>query len=136
MAVSLSRLAREAGRAERKASQSEERFANAFDHAPVGMALLDRDCRHVRVNDALAAMLGRTREELTGLPAARVMPPDEAAACIALVAALIRGDQTSFSGDTNLLDRRRAPHSRCRAHDAASTAPARATPRCSSTPWT
>ena len=103
VAVSLSRLAREAGRAERKASQSEERFANAFDHAPVGMALLDRDCRHVRVNDALAAMLGRTREELTGLPAARVMPPDEAAACIALIAALIRGDQTSFSGDTNLL---------------------------------
>ena len=31
------------------------------------------------------------------------MPPDEAAACRALVAALIRGDQTSFSGDTNLL---------------------------------
>ena len=51
VAVSLSRLAREAGRAERKASQSEERFANAFDHAPVGMALLDRDCRHVRVNE-------------------------------------------------------------------------------------
>ena len=103
VSVSLSRLAREAGRAERKASQSEERFANAFDHAPVGMALLDRDCRHVRVNDALAAMLGRTREEMTGLPAARIMPPDEAAACTALVAALIRGDQTSFSGDTNLL---------------------------------
>ena len=103
VSVSLSRLAREAGRAERKASQSEERFANAFDHAPVGMALLDRDCRHVRVNDALAAMLGRTREEMTGLPAARIMPPDEAAACRALVAALIRGDQTSFSGDTNLL---------------------------------
>jgi PAS domain S-box-containing protein len=101
--VSLSRLAREAGRAERKASQSEERFANAFAHAPVGMALLDRDCRHIRVNDALAAMLGRTRREMTGLPAARVMPPDEAAACRALVAALVRGDQTSFRGDTNLL---------------------------------
>ncbi len=101
--VTLSRLARQAGRAERKASQSEERFASAFDHAPVGMALLDHEGRHVRVNDAMASMLGRTRDDLTGLPAGDVMPPDEAAACRALVTALVRGDQASFRGDTTLL---------------------------------
>jgi PAS domain S-box-containing protein len=112
VAVSLSRLAREAGRAERKASQSEERFANAFDHAPVGMALLDRDSRHVRVNDALATMLGRTREELTGLSADRIMPPDDAAACRALVAALIRGDQDRLQRRHEPADRRRAPRAR------------------------
>ena len=45
-------LAREAGRAERKAAESEQRFAQAFEHAPVGMALLDRLGRHVKVNQA------------------------------------------------------------------------------------
>ena len=101
--LTLSQMARETGRAQRAASQSEERFANAFDHAPVGMALLSPDGVHARVNEALASMLGRTREELTGLPASAIMPRDEAAASDALVTALVRGDQTSFSGDTTLL---------------------------------
>jgi PAS domain S-box-containing protein len=101
--LTLSQMARETGRAQRKASQSEERFANAFDNAPVGMALLRPDGVHARVNEALASMLGLSREELTGLPASAIMPPEEAAASSALVSALVRGDQTSFRGDTTLL---------------------------------
>ncbi|MEA2177905.1 MAG: hypothetical protein QOG77_1202, partial [Solirubrobacteraceae bacterium] len=76
--LTVSKLARDAGRAERKASQSEERFAHAFDAAPVGMALLDASTRHTKVNEALARMLGHTRESLTGLAAMDVMPPEEA----------------------------------------------------------
>jgi diguanylate cyclase (GGDEF)-like protein/PAS domain S-box-containing protein len=101
--LALSKLARDAGRAERKASRSELRFAQAFDIAPVGMALLDAGTRHVRVNEALASMLGHTRTSLTGLTAAQIMPPEEAAACTRLVASLTRGDQASFRGDTTLL---------------------------------
>jgi diguanylate cyclase (GGDEF)-like protein/PAS domain S-box-containing protein len=100
--LTLSKLARDAGRAERKASQSEERFSHAFDAAPVGMALLDASGRHVKVNEALARLLGYSRDGLTGLGAEDIMPPEEAAACHSLVAALLRGDQTSFRGDTNL----------------------------------
>jgi diguanylate cyclase (GGDEF)-like protein/PAS domain S-box-containing protein len=103
MLITLSKLARDAGRAERKASQSEERFAHAFDAAPVGMALLDASARHVKVNDAMARLLGHTRDSLTGLAADDIMPPEDAAACHSLVAALLRGDQTSFRGDTTLL---------------------------------
>jgi diguanylate cyclase (GGDEF)-like protein/PAS domain S-box-containing protein len=101
--LGLSGLAREAGRAQRMASRNEERFAHAFDHAPVGMALLDAHCRHVRVNEAMAQMLGHTRESLTGLPAEDVMPPEDAAACRRLVKALLRGAQRSFRGDSTLL---------------------------------
>jgi diguanylate cyclase (GGDEF)-like protein/PAS domain S-box-containing protein len=96
-------LAREAGRAERKAAESEQRFAQAFEDAPVGMALLDREGRHLKVNEAMAAMLGRTREELTGMASEAVMPPSEASSCRALIAALFRGDQRYFAGDTTLL---------------------------------
>jgi diguanylate cyclase (GGDEF)-like protein/PAS domain S-box-containing protein len=96
-------LAREAGRAERKAAESEQRFAQAFEHAPVGMALLDRQGRHLKVNQAMAAMHGRTREEMIGMTAEDIMPSDEAAASRALLAALFRGDQQSFAGDTTVL---------------------------------
>ena len=101
--VTLFAFAREAGRAERKAAESEHRFAQAFEHAPVGMALLDRDGRHVKVNEAMASMLGHTREDLTGMAAERIMPPSEATACRALIEALFRGDQRYFAGDTTLL---------------------------------
>jgi diguanylate cyclase (GGDEF)-like protein/PAS domain S-box-containing protein len=96
-------LARDAGRAERKAARSEERFAQAFEHAPVGMALLARDGRHIKVNEALAVMLGRTREELLALGPEAIMPSGEAAASRALLDALFRGDQRSFAGDTTVL---------------------------------
>ncbi|WP_335980646.1 SpoIIE family protein phosphatase [Streptomyces sp. CA2R106] len=38
-----------------------------FDSSPLGVAILDRDLRYVRVNDALAAMNGMPREEHLGL---------------------------------------------------------------------
>ncbi len=101
--LGLSGLLREAGRARRDASVSEERFAQAFDNAPVGMAILDAEGRHAKVNEAMARMLGRTRDELAGLAPEGFMPPSEAAACRRLVAALARGDQTSFRGDTTVL---------------------------------
>ena len=101
--LTLSGLAREAGRAQRKAARSEEHFAQAFEHAPVGMALLDAQGDHVRVNEAMARMLGRTRETFVGLPLEAVMPASELGASRTLVASLVRGRQDSFSGDTTLL---------------------------------
>jgi diguanylate cyclase (GGDEF)-like protein/PAS domain S-box-containing protein len=101
--LTLTGLAREAGRAQRSAARSEEHFAQAFEHAPVGMALLDARGNHVRVNEAMARMLGRTREELTGLPLDDVMPASELGASRGLVASLLRGSQEAFSGDTTLL---------------------------------
>jgi diguanylate cyclase (GGDEF)-like protein/PAS domain S-box-containing protein len=101
--VTLSQLAREAGRATRQALGSEERFIQAFDHAPVGMALLDSSGRHVKANDAMATMLGRSRDSLSGVAPEAIMPAGEAAACHRLVAALLRGDHASFRGDTTLV---------------------------------
>ena len=43
---------------------SEERFRNAFDHAPLGMALVAFDGRLLQVNAALCRFLGATPEDL------------------------------------------------------------------------
>ncbi|MDB5964890.1 MAG: domain S-box protein [Polaromonas sp.] len=43
---------------------SEQQFASTFEHAAIGVSLVSPDGRWLRVNDALCAMLGYSREEL------------------------------------------------------------------------
>jgi PAS domain S-box-containing protein/diguanylate cyclase (GGDEF)-like protein len=57
---------------------AEESFRVAFDSAQHGMARLTTDGRLQRVNDALCAMAGRTREELEGRPLRMLTHPDDA----------------------------------------------------------
>ncbi len=54
-------------RAEARAVAARDRFEQAFDRAPIGMALVANDGRLVRANDALAHMVGRRRDDLTGV---------------------------------------------------------------------
>ena len=44
--------------------ESEQRFYGAFQHAPIGMALVTVDGHMLRVNDALCQMLGYDEQEL------------------------------------------------------------------------
>lgn len=48
--------------------ESEARFRAAFEHAPIGMALLDRYGNWLDTNTALADMLGRSCQELLDSP--------------------------------------------------------------------
>src|SRR5215218_9677274 len=61
--IALGLFARHLG-ALRRASES--RFRRGFADSPVGMAIISADWRWLEVNDALCAILGRTREELIG----------------------------------------------------------------------
>jgi len=54
----------QAHRAEDSLRDSEARFRTAFDHAPVGMALVSLDGRTTQVNYALCSMLGYTEKDL------------------------------------------------------------------------
>lgn len=54
--------------------ESEERFRNAFDNAPVGMGLIALNGMWLEVNHALCALIGRTDEELLGTAAWEVIP--------------------------------------------------------------
>ena len=54
-------------RAEQALRKSEEKFANAFRHAPLAIALVSlRDHRYLDVNDAFAEATGNRREDLIG----------------------------------------------------------------------
>jgi diguanylate cyclase (GGDEF)-like protein/PAS domain S-box-containing protein len=54
---------------------AEERFQRAFEDAGIGMAITGTDGRFVRVNHSLAAMLGRTPQELAGTAVSDVTHP-------------------------------------------------------------
>ncbi|WP_296949517.1 EAL domain-containing protein [uncultured Massilia sp.] len=57
---------RERVAAEWRLLHSEQRFRSAFDHAPLGLALVGRDNRFVRVNHALCRLLGADADALVG----------------------------------------------------------------------
>lgn len=57
-----------ARRSEQALSAAEERFRATFDHAPLGMAMIDLAGRLADVNEALCAMTGHTRAALLGTP--------------------------------------------------------------------
>ena len=50
----------------REAEETRAQLDTLFRSTPVGLALLDRDLRYVRVNDALARLLGQSPAALTG----------------------------------------------------------------------
>jgi diguanylate cyclase (GGDEF)-like protein/PAS domain S-box-containing protein len=56
------RLARAAGRARGQRAVNDAFFL----HAPAGFGVLDHELRHVRVNQALADIMGHSREEIEG----------------------------------------------------------------------
>jgi diguanylate cyclase (GGDEF)-like protein/PAS domain S-box-containing protein len=70
-------------RAEAALSEAEERFRTAFEDAPIGMGLIDRDGRWIRVNHALADLLGHAQTELMGASVSNITHPDDRAVTVA-----------------------------------------------------
>jgi diguanylate cyclase (GGDEF)-like protein/PAS domain S-box-containing protein len=68
---------RERVAAELRLAQSERRFRGAFDNAPLGVALVDRENRFVRVNHALCRLLGAEAAELIGADQAAFGEPSD-----------------------------------------------------------
>jgi diguanylate cyclase (GGDEF)-like protein/PAS domain S-box-containing protein len=78
-------------------------FDAAFDHAPIGMAILGADGRYVRVNDALCAMLGRTRTTLMGERDNEITHPDDRARDVELAWRILRGELDSVQLEKRFL---------------------------------
>ena len=66
-------------------------FDAAFDHAPIGMAILGANGRYVRVNDALCGMLGRRRDQLVGRRDNEITHPDDRERDIELAWRILHG---------------------------------------------
>jgi PAS domain S-box-containing protein len=79
---------------------SEELFRRVFDSAPVGITVIGRDGRWLRVNLEICRMLGYERDELIGASIDEFTHPDDIDEDRGRLAA-------AFAGESELLDRER-----------------------------
>lgn len=76
--------------------QSEKRFRNALEHAPIGMAIVSLEGRWIEVNNAACEMLGYSREELTSLTFQEITYPEDLEADLEQAGRLLRGEIRSY----------------------------------------
>jgi PAS domain S-box-containing protein len=83
--------------------QSEERFSTAFEHAPIGIGLVETGGRFIRVNRALCRMLGYSLDEFLRLDYQTITHPDDLAANLAYSEQLLRGEINSYQMERRYL---------------------------------
>ena len=71
---------------------NDERFAKAFEYAPIGMALVTIDGTILKVNRALCEMFGYEEAEMASMPVWRVTHPEDMPATIAQLQRLVEGE--------------------------------------------
>jgi PAS domain S-box-containing protein len=82
--------------AEAKLRESEERFRRVFEEGPLGLGLVGRDYRFLKVNSALCGMVGYQEEELLEKTFADITHPDDLRADLELSEQLFRGELPFF----------------------------------------
>jgi PAS domain S-box-containing protein len=83
-------------RAEEALQDSEARFRDTFERSTVGKSLTGRDGRLLKVNQALADMLGLSIEELQQITFAEITHPDDIAESRECVRCLFAGERTTY----------------------------------------
>jgi diguanylate cyclase (GGDEF)-like protein/PAS domain S-box-containing protein len=81
---------------DRALEEAEERFANAFEEAPIGMALVGLDGKFLRVNRALTEIVGYDNEHLLGLTFQDITHPEDLDADLALLRQLVAGELRNY----------------------------------------
>jgi len=84
-------------RAYAELAASETRFRGAFDHAPIGMALVGLDGRFLLVNRALCTMVDYGEAELLALDFQAITHPDDLAADIEQARRLVAGEADGYT---------------------------------------
>ena len=83
-------------RAEEALRESEERFAGAFEHAPIGVALVSPDGRWLKVNRALCDLVGYSEAELLTRTFQDITHPEDLELDLENVRRMIAGDILSY----------------------------------------
>jgi PAS domain S-box-containing protein len=91
--------------AETRLRESEERFKSAFDHAAIGMALVGRDGRFLKVNASLCRIVGYSEEELLALSFQEITHPADLDADLALATRLFAGEIPSYQMEKRYLNK-------------------------------
>jgi two-component system sensor histidine kinase/response regulator len=90
-------------RAEEQARESAERFRGAFDHAPIGMALVAPDGLFLKVNPSLCAIVGYSEEELLALDFQAITHPDDLEADLEFVRRVLAGEIETYQMEKRYL---------------------------------
>jgi PAS domain S-box-containing protein len=90
-------------RAELDLADAEERFRLAFDHAPIGKAIVDLDGTLVRVNRALASLFGRPQHELEDMTIREITYPEDWGMTAVRTQQLTTGDIDGYELEKRLL---------------------------------
>ena len=91
-ASTVARDITERKRAANALAEAEQRFRGAFEEAPIGMVMLDRNLRMLRVNHALCRLLGRDATQLVDRSILDFTHPDDVAPSRAWNAARSQGN--------------------------------------------
>ena len=76
-----------------------EQFENAFNHAPIGMALVALDGSFLRVNEAFARIVGYSADEIEAIDFQALTHAADLEADLAQIAQLISGEISSYKLD-------------------------------------
>ena len=82
---------------------SEERFRNAFDHAPIAICLARPDGRFLQVNPAMCDMFGYTQEQLLSLSWMDITHPDDIDKSRNVASELLNGPTESITVEKRYL---------------------------------
>jgi PAS domain S-box-containing protein len=77
--------------------ESEERFHMAFEHAPIGKALISLDGHLEQANPALCRITGYSKEQLRHLTVADITHPDDLAAALAATNKFIANEVSTYT---------------------------------------
>lgn len=83
-------------RARESLSLSEMRFSETFEHAPIGMAIIDLNGGWLEVNSAFCLILGRSRDEVMNASFAELTHPDDLLTDRDYIKQLWRGEISSY----------------------------------------
>ncbi len=92
----LKREMQERKRAEEALEQSETRFRNAFDFAPIGMAIVSPEGKWLQVNRAICEIVGYQAVELQLLTFQDITHPDDLEADLGYLEQLLHGEIRSY----------------------------------------
>lgn len=84
--------------------ESENRLRQVFEHAPIGMAIIDRHQSYLQVNSAFCAITGYSEDQLLQLTVGDIADPVDVSADRAAMDRLFRGEDESYTSDTRFRD--------------------------------
>ncbi|MFV8226849.1 PAS domain S-box protein [Christiangramia aquimixticola] len=91
--------------AEKKLQISEEAFRGSFEHAAIGMAILDPTGKWIKVNNRVCEIVGYTPKELLNLTFHDITHPDDLDLDVKLLEELVNGERDHYHMDKRYFHR-------------------------------